>query len=425
MGQCSCIIHYNSITTSDQLIKVSQASLKTLSESKEICESLGQENHHEEQCNGIPEALGERPLFYHRECYQKFTFAKTILKRKLDQADDPSKCQKRLSREHGASDSKNSRGLFPKHCLICLKERIKVKGKFQLPTKIITKSAEETLKKAAVLKNDLAMLASVTDTDLIAKEFSKHEKCYLDYTRITREKSANTLTISEKSDIQGDFDDVCEMIEKRVLEEQQCLSMESIVSVYSINEGDRQQRYRLKTRLLQKYGDDLPFISHEKHSPQLVISKKYLVTQTMSRILGSSESNTIKKAAVILHEAVQKTIDESEALPRPPTIESLRKDDRNAPDILKLFYENLLSPASVHHGTSLTAGRLIDSFSQDIMYAVSKGEFLTLKHASVGLGLHSLTGQKLPLQVLSWLGHSMTYDQICEVETAQLTWYNI
>ena len=53
------------------------------------------------------------------------------------------------------------------------------------------------------------------------------------------------------------------------------------------------------------------------------------------------------------------------------------------------------------------------------MYAVSKGEFLTLKHASVGLGLHSLTGQKLPLQVLSRLGHSMIYDQICEVETAQ------
>ena len=79
----------------------------------------------------------------------------------------------------------------------------------------------------------------------------------------------------------------------------------------------------------------------------------------------------------------------------------------------------MLSPASVHHGTSLTAERLIDSFSQDIMYAVSKGEFLTLKHASVGLELHNLTGQKLPLQVLSRLVHSMTYDQICEVETAQ------
>ena len=194
------------------------------------------------------------------------------------------------------------------------------------------------------------------------------------------------------------------MIEKRVLEEQRYLSMENIVSVYGINEGDRQQRYRLKTRLLEKYGDDPLFISHVKQSPQLVISKKCLKTQTMSRVLGSSKSNTLKKTTVILREAVKKTVDESEALPWPPTTESLRKDDRNAPDILKLFNENLLSPASVHHGTSLTAERLTDSFSQDIMYAVSKGEFLTLKHASVGLGLHSLTGQKLPLQVLSRQG---------------------
>ena len=44
---------------------------------------------------------------------------------------------------------------------------------------------------------------------------------------------------------------------------------------------------------------------------------------------------------------------------------------------------------------------------------------MTLKHASVVLGLHSLTRQKLPLQVLSRLGHCMTYYQICEVETAQ------
>ena len=75
----------------------------------------------------------------------------------------------------------------------------------------------------------------------------------------------------------------------------------------------------------------------------------------------NGSSNTVKKAAVIFRETVKKTIDESETLPWPPTIESLRKDDRNAPDILKLFYENLLSPASVHHGTSSTAERLIET----------------------------------------------------------------
>ena len=63
--------------------------------------------------------------------------------------------------------------------MICLKERIKVGGKFQFPTKILTKSAEETLKNAAHLRNDQTMITAVTGIDLIAKEFSKHQTCYI------------------------------------------------------------------------------------------------------------------------------------------------------------------------------------------------------------------------------------------------------
>ena len=53
--------------------------------------------------------------------------------------------------------------------MICSKERIKVGGKFQFPTKILTKSAEETLKNAANLRNDQKMITAVTGIDLIAK----------------------------------------------------------------------------------------------------------------------------------------------------------------------------------------------------------------------------------------------------------------
>ena len=51
----------------------------------------------------------------------------------------------------------------------------------------------------AVLKNDQSMLASVTDTDLIAKEFSKHEKCYLEYTRIPRGLPERKVQIHRQS----------------------------------------------------------------------------------------------------------------------------------------------------------------------------------------------------------------------------------
>ena len=35
------------------------------------------------------------------------------------------------------------------------------------------------------------------------------------------------------------------------------------------------------------------------------------------------------------------------------------------------------------------------------------------------MGLHSITGQKLPIQMLSRLGHSVDYNTVCEIETAQ------
>ena len=102
----------------------------------------------------------------------------------------------------------------------------------------------ETLKNAANLRNDQKIITAVTGIDLIAKEFSKHQTCYVNYTRITRETKKNSA--SSERDIAGDFQSVCNVIEKLVLGQQKCVSMETIVSAYGINEGDKQQRYRLK-----------------------------------------------------------------------------------------------------------------------------------------------------------------------------------
>ena len=41
------------------------------------------------------------------------------------------------------------------------------------------------------------------------------------------------------------------------------------------------------------------------------------------------------------------------------------------------------------------------------------------KHFLLGLGLHSITGQKKPVQIANRLEHSMTYDKVMEIQTAQ------
>ena len=62
--------------------------------------------------------------------------------------------------------------------MICSKHRIKVSGRFQVPAKVVTKTAEETLRKAAKMRNDERMLNLISGIDLIAKEFKeKSFKC--------------------------------------------------------------------------------------------------------------------------------------------------------------------------------------------------------------------------------------------------------
>ena len=61
--------------------------------------------------------------------------------------------------------------------------------------------------------------------------------------------------------------------------------------------------------------------------------------------------------------------------------------------------------------------RLIESYAPDFIHGVSNGEVLTPEHFLLGLGLHSITGQKKHLQIANRFGHSMTYDKVMEMET--------
>ena len=75
---------------------------------------------------------------------------------------------------------------------------------------------------------------------------------------------------------------------------------------------------------------------------------------------------------------------------------------------------------SADHSPREEVKRYADPFSQDIVHAISKGDFLTAKHVLRGCGLHdSITGMKKPINILSKVGHSCNYNTVQEIETAQ------
>ena len=72
-----------------------------------------------------------------------------------------------------------------------------------------------TLKAAAQARDDKDMIASIHETDLIAKELQKHKKCYREYTRIVRESVPQSK--NEEDDLHGNIDMVLSIIDKIVL----------------------------------------------------------------------------------------------------------------------------------------------------------------------------------------------------------------
>ena len=71
------------------------------------------------------------------------------------------------------------------------------------------------------------------------------------------------------------------------------------------------------------------------------------------------------------------------------------------------------------HAVGETVKRAVESMTDDVIHSVSNGSILTLKHTLVGCGIHSLSGSRLPIDILHKLNNSCTYDRIREIGTAQ------
>ena len=187
-----CVVHYEHLKVSS----ISQLSLtvhSALIESKNIRQTLGEEhfNNHKAQCDSLPKDYIEGIYWVHKECYRNFVQVKSSRKWKTynienqNKANDVEPRVKRKKITHGGT-----RELFPNVCFFCKEYKLQVYKRtapiVQYPSKVVTDTANETIKVAAELYGDDEMLAAITGVDLVAKEFQKHDYCYKNYTHPPR-----------------------------------------------------------------------------------------------------------------------------------------------------------------------------------------------------------------------------------------------
>ena len=117
-----CQIHYDCIGTEGSLREVTDITIIKNHTNKSIRLKLGGENCHYPQCMNAPEKLDWKH-FVHPECYKKFLYAETLLKKGKS---DKNRSSNRL--KTSKNDEAGNR-LFPNHCIISKSISIKINGK--------------------------------------------------------------------------------------------------------------------------------------------------------------------------------------------------------------------------------------------------------------------------------------------------------
>ncbi len=90
----------------------------------------------------------------------------------------------------------------------------------------------------------------------------------------------------------------------------------------------------------------------------------------------------------------------------------------NVPHLLERFLVGLLTGDPGGKCYSDRINTLIQSLSQDMIYAVTCGKHKPPKHMLLPYAVKTLTGNTEPIRTLNKFGHSVSYSQLEENETA-------
>ena len=171
-----CVVHYYFTNTDySELKALTHNQYERSVEAKEIRLAATFENQHLEQCNSLPiDGFDTARHGVHlNPCYKKFTKIISVERSKESREGEP------RPKSMKADEAGSSHGFFPKICIFCNQYRKTVRRKLHSAYKILTKEAEQNIRCAANVNNDLPLLCQIQDVDLIAKELMIHKKLYL------------------------------------------------------------------------------------------------------------------------------------------------------------------------------------------------------------------------------------------------------
>ena len=135
--------------------------------------------------------------------------------------------------------------------------------------------------------------------------------------------------------------------------------------------------------------------------------------------INHNEMSTVQAAANYIGEGILNKLESLPISEWPPSIEQLSNPDHLPAESLCKFLETVIYLNGHRKSPSENLVHLLNSFAQDITSAVSRDTKIQYKQLILGQGLHNLTGSRKVIDILHKLGHCISYNTVCEIETAQ------
>ena len=350
-------------------------------------------------------------------------------KRYSAEGEDPTDSSKRKSLRLSSSPPDpltDSSPVYPNVCQLCGSYRKQHNKIRYTPYKILTQNTATAIKNAAKDKRE-ELYREIAYLDIVAREFHVHDPCYkdltLDYYQDMAGKPESSSDATQQQEHQqqektssysrSNYEGVKQYVYDSIIQEKKPASMKLLHEIYGVGIGCSAYRQKLKARLEKDFGEKICFLSQKnKTLSEIVISSAYFTADT---VLHSKEQ-TIKHAAKILRNSIFEKFESFSMDEWPPDPTRFNSAELQPPEIVQMFIKSLLQPASGNRTPNID--RIVDCLSQDIVFNVLNRQVPLKKHFLLGLGLHSLTGSRELIDILSKFGSCISYNYVCDVETA-------
>lgn len=167
----------------------------------------------------------------------------------------------------------------------------------------------------------------------------------------------------------------------------------------------------LKNKLLETFKNKIQVIVHKNN--QVIAPSELSLSRIELDLLD--DHDVIQKAAILLRTAILQI--EAEILPNNITVANLLEGECTIPPNLADFFTTFLSIADPRRQNSPHRKRLVKSFAEDVIYAVSSGRIKTAKLVTLGMALKSMTSSRNVVNSINSFGHCCSYTTIEELES--------